>query len=202
MPMHLKRKLRVWLGTFQSAEDAAHAYDEAARLLSGPHAKTNFPLMPSSSSSTILSSTIRQKLLRCCCSESANKQQDMNKSTILTQPVNHFDFQKASYVKFSTWEDNSIRESNCFNHPINSYSEQIIPNKHPKSDDIIITEMIEELQSKSFDEVFTWPGLPAASSSDLESIQYSMPINPPERLQDCQRAGDQLLSCVESLITY
>ncbi|KAI4300760.1 hypothetical protein L6164_034098 [Bauhinia variegata] len=51
-----KKRTRLWLGSFATAEEAAMAYDEAARRLYGPDAYLNLPHLQPSSSSPIIKS--------------------------------------------------------------------------------------------------------------------------------------------------
>ncbi|XAR68645.1 hypothetical protein NMG60_11003841 [Bertholletia excelsa] len=83
------QKIRMWLGTFETAEEAAHAYDEAACLLRGSNTRTNFitHLSPNSPLASRVRNLLNSK-------KGAKKQGDMvdssssSHSTIVPSSIN------------------------------------------------------------------------------------------------------------------
>ncbi|KAK9056210.1 hypothetical protein SSX86_027300 [Deinandra increscens subsp. villosa] len=57
------QKVRLWLGTYDTPEEAAQAYDEAARALRGENTRTNFAPMVNSISGSLSESDSRRAAL-------------------------------------------------------------------------------------------------------------------------------------------
>jgi len=85
------KKIRMWLGTYQTAEEAARAYDEAACLLRGSNTRTNFFAQPSTTiaANSPISLKLRNLLHRNAMSNQSQVQNQPSSVTPTTPNINN-----------------------------------------------------------------------------------------------------------------